>query len=62
MSNDSEWDEAREAAAAVVAKAPETPWGTLAEVNDGVTTVADLDEHQFHPWGRNVPVVASDAT
>jgi hypothetical protein len=51
--NDEEWDEGRDAAALVVAKAKESPLGTLANENDGVTTVYGLDAHQFHPWGRN---------
>lgn len=51
--NVDEWDEGREAAALVVTKANEAPLGTLADLNDGVTTVYGLDAHQFHPWGRN---------
>jgi hypothetical protein len=53
VTNIDEWDQQREDAAETVTKANEAPLGTLADLNDGVTTVYGLDAHQFHPWGRN---------
>ena len=51
--NEGEWDLARERALVWLEKAPEEPWGTLAEVHQDYTMFW-LDRHQFPLWGRNV--------